>query len=173
MIRSFVKNGRLMSLAIILLIVSGLGALSTMPRTEDPIMQNRHATVLTQLPGASAERIEVLITEKIEQKLRKISEIKNITSVSRPGISAVTLELNDEVTDSLTIWSRASIEVVNAVSWREELCIAIIGKPSASIRAAGSVRQINPRPWVAMKLIAVASACWAGMIRSPSFSRSS
>ena len=106
MIRSFVKNGRLMSLAIILLIVSGLGALSTMPRMEDPLMENRHASVLTRLPGASAERIEVLITEKIEQKLRKLSEIKNITSVSRSGISAVKIELNDEVTDSVPIWSR-------------------------------------------------------------------
>jgi len=115
MIRSFVKNGRLMSLAIILLIVSGLGALSTMPRMEDPRMENRHASVLTRLPGASAERIEVLITEKIEQKLRKISEIKNITSVSRPGISAVKLELNDEVTDSLPIWSRVR-DLINDVA---------------------------------------------------------
>jgi len=115
MVRSFVKNGRLMSLAIILLIVSGLGALSTMPRMEDPRMTNRHASVLTRLPGASAERIEVLITEKIEQKLRKISEIKNITSVSRPGISAVKLELIDEVTDSLPIWSRVR-DLINDVS---------------------------------------------------------
>ncbi len=115
MIRSFVKNGRLMSLAIILLIVSGLGALSTMPRMEDPRMQNRHASVLTRLPGASAERIEVLITEKIEQKLRKISEIKNITSISRPGISAVNLELIDEVTDSLPIWSRVR-DLINDVA---------------------------------------------------------
>ena len=106
MIRSFVKNGRLMSLAIILLIVSGLAALSTIPRMEDPRMENRHASVLTRLPGASAERIEVLITEKIEQKLRKIAEIKVITSVSRPGISAVKLELLDEVTEPAPIWSR-------------------------------------------------------------------
>ncbi|WP_114325292.1 efflux RND transporter permease subunit [Candidatus Colwellia aromaticivorans] len=115
MIRSFVKNGRLMSLAIILLIVSGLGALSTMPRMEDPRMENRHASVLTRLPGASAERIEVLITEKIEQKLRKISEIKNITSVSRPGISSVKLELHDEVTNSLPIWSRVR-DLINDVA---------------------------------------------------------
>ncbi len=106
MIRSFVKNGRLMSLAIILLIVSGLGALTTMPRMEDPRMKNRHASVLTQLPGASAERIEVLITEKIEQKLRKLSEIKMITSVSRPGISVVKIELLAEIVDSAPVWSR-------------------------------------------------------------------
>lgn len=115
MIRSFVKNGRLMSLAIILLVVSGLGALSTMPRMEDPRMNNRHASVLTRLPGASAERIEVLITEKIEQKLRKIPEIKKITSVSRPGISAVKLELQDAVTNSLPIWSRVR-DLINDVA---------------------------------------------------------
>ncbi len=115
MVRSFVKNGRLMSLAVILLIVSGLGALSTMPRMEDPLMQNRNASVLTRLPGASAERIEVLITEKIEQKLRKISEIKNITSVSRPGISSVKLELHDEVTNSVPIWSRVR-DLINDVT---------------------------------------------------------
>lgn len=115
MIRSFVKNGRLMSLAIILIIVSGIGALSTMPRMEDPRMANRQASVLTRLPGASAERIEVLITEKIEQKLRKITEIKNITSVSRPGISAVNIELHDEITDSLPIWSRVR-DLVNDVT---------------------------------------------------------
>ena len=63
-----------MSLTIALLIVSGLAALSTLPRTEDPRITNRHASVLTYLPGASTERIEVLLTEKIEQKLRKITE---------------------------------------------------------------------------------------------------
>ena len=93
MIRSFVKNGRLMSLTIALLIVSGVAALSTLPRTEDPRIENRNASVLTRLPGASAERVEVLVTEKIEQKLRKIPEITLLTSVSRPGLSVVKIKL--------------------------------------------------------------------------------
>ena len=80
MIRSFVKNGRLMSLVITLLVVAGLGALSNLPRTEDPRITNRIASVITQLPGASAERVEVLISEKIEQKLRKLPEINLLTS---------------------------------------------------------------------------------------------
>ncbi|WP_281561054.1 efflux RND transporter permease subunit [Thalassomonas sp. RHCl1] len=106
MIRSFVKNGRLMSLVIVLLIVSGLAALSTLPRTEDPRIQNRVASVITYMPGASAERIEVLISEKIEQKLRKLSEINLITSVSRPGISVVQLKLQDEINQPEPVWSR-------------------------------------------------------------------
>ncbi|NMP30285.1 efflux RND transporter permease subunit [Thalassotalea sp. M1531] len=106
MIRSFVRNGRLMSLVIALLIVSGLAALSTLPRTEDPRITNRNASVLTKFPGASAERVEVLVTEKIEQKLRKIPEIDLITSVSRPNLSVVQVKLKDEITNTRPIWSR-------------------------------------------------------------------
>ena len=80
-----------------LLIVSGFAAISTLPRTEDPHITNRIASAITQLPGASAERIEVLITEKIEQKLRKLPEISLITSISRPNISVVQIKLHDEV----------------------------------------------------------------------------
>jgi multidrug efflux pump subunit AcrB len=106
MIRSFVKNGRLMSLVITLLVVAGLGALSTLPRTEDPRITNRIASVITQFPGASAERVEVLISEKIEQKLRKLPEINLITSNSRAGISIVQLKLQDEIVDTRPVWSR-------------------------------------------------------------------
>lgn len=106
MIRSFVKNGRLMSLAIALIVVAGLGALSTLPRTEDPRITNRVASAITQFPGASAERVEVLVTEKVEQKLRKLPEIKLISSVSRANISVVKIQLHDEVVDTKPIWSR-------------------------------------------------------------------
>ena len=106
MIRSFVKNGRLMSLVITLLVVAGLGALANLPRTEDPRITNRIASVITQLPGASAERIEVLISEKIEQKLRKLPEIDLLTSNSRPGISIVQVKLQDETVDTKPVWSR-------------------------------------------------------------------
>ncbi len=115
MIRAFVRNGRLMSLVIILLIVAGLGALSTMPRTEDPRIMNRNASVLTYLPGASAERIEVLITEKIEQKLRKLAEIDLITSNSRPGISVVQVKLKDKIVVTTPIWSRVR-DLINDVA---------------------------------------------------------
>ncbi len=42
--------------------------------------------------------------------------------------------------------SRASMEIVNAVSWRDEFCEAISGNPSASILSPVSARQISPRP---------------------------
>jgi hypothetical protein len=69
--------------------------------------------------------------------------------------------------------SRASIDVVKAVSWREELFVDISGRPSCVDPRRVIDRQIRPRPWVAMKLIASGVAHCAGITRSPSFSRSS
>ena len=106
MIKLITENGRLIALMIILLIVAGLGSLSILPRTEDPRITNRDASVLTLLPAASAERVEALVTEKIEQKLRKLADIKRIESVSRPGISVVRLSLQDHITDTVPVWSR-------------------------------------------------------------------
>src|SRR6185312_8886870 len=69
--------------------------------------------------------------------------------------------------------SRASIDTVNAVWCRVPFCWLMSGRPSFSTRARVSARQIRPRAWRAMKLIASGVANWAGTTRSPSFSRSS
>ncbi|RCU51706.1 AcrB/AcrD/AcrF family protein [Corallincola holothuriorum] len=111
MIRTLVENGRLTALAIVLLIVAGLGALNQLPRTEDPRITNRHASVITHYPGASAERVEALISEPMESKLRTLPEMDEITSVSRPGISIVKLKLRDDIYHSTPIWSQVRDEI--------------------------------------------------------------
>ena len=67
--------------------------------------------------------------------------------------------------------SRASTETVNAVCSGASFLAAIRLRPSSSQRSAVSVRQISPRPSLAMKLIASGVANWAASVRSPSFSR--
>ena len=106
MIRALVENGRLLSLLVALIVVSGLGALYSLPVAEDPRMSNRHGLILTPFPGASAKRVETLITEKLEQKLRKLPEIKEITSSSGNGMSSIAIALADEVEEPALIWSR-------------------------------------------------------------------
>jgi hypothetical protein len=68
--------------------------------------------------------------------------------------------------------SRASIVTVNAVWSGVSLCSVIGRSESSSQRAGVRQRQIRPRAWVAMKLIASGVANWAAIVRSPSFSRS-
>lgn len=109
MMRTYVSNARLIALAMALIIVAGLSALKTLPRSEDPRISNRFGFIFTPIPGASAERVEALVTEKIENKLREIPEIRNINSRSLNGLSTVIIELKDEVYEDETalIWSRA------------------------------------------------------------------
>ena len=106
MIRPLIENGRLLSLLVALIIVSGLGALYSLPVAEDPRMVNRHGLVLTAFPGASAERVETLITEKLELKLRELPEIDKITSSSGNGLSSISIALADEVEKPALVWSR-------------------------------------------------------------------
>ena len=107
MINQFVSNSRLQALTIVLLIVAGLSALVTLPRTEDPRVTNRVAVILTPFPGATAERVESLVSDVIENELRRLSEIKTIESRSQPGLSVVTLELKDSISETAAIWSKA------------------------------------------------------------------
>ncbi len=101
------SNPRLLSLGIALLLVAGLGALNSLPRSEDPHLSNRWATIITPFPGASAERVEALVSEKLEVKLRELDEIEHIHSNSRPGLSIVSIELLDTIYDTEPVMARA------------------------------------------------------------------
>lgn len=92
------RNIHLLILAILIILVAGGSALKNLPRIEDPRITNRNPTITTILPGASALRVEARITEKLEDKLQEISEIKDIDSISRAGVSVIKLELQDAIT---------------------------------------------------------------------------
>ncbi|WP_432454955.1 efflux RND transporter permease subunit [Agarivorans sp. QJM3NY_29] len=106
MIAAIYNNGRLIALLIALIVVSGIGAISTLPRSEDPKITSRFASIITQYPGASAERVEALVTELIENKIRKLPEIKLVQSSSRSGFSVLQVELKDQVMEVVPVWAR-------------------------------------------------------------------
>lgn len=94
----FFRNKRIVALAILMIVAAGLSALSTVGRQEDPGITKIFATILTPYPGADPKRVEALVTEKIEDELRKIPQIKTVESVSRTGISVVQVELGWSLT---------------------------------------------------------------------------
>ncbi|MEM7698109.1 MAG: efflux RND transporter permease subunit [Verrucomicrobiota bacterium] len=94
----FFNNRYLLILTMVVTLVAGLSALNGLPRQEDPVITNRNPILITPFPGASADRVEALVTEKIEDELNEVESIKNITSTSRAGISIVSIELQDAVT---------------------------------------------------------------------------
>lgn len=91
----FYRRGHLLVLSLLILITAGLSALGSLPRIEDPRIDTRNALIITQYPGASAERVEALVSDVLEDRLREIFEIKEVKSTSRAGISIILIETQD------------------------------------------------------------------------------
>ena len=60
----------------------------------------------TIFPGADPSRVESLVSEKIEDALNEIEEIKEVRSTSRESISTIAIELRDEVMDGDRVWTK-------------------------------------------------------------------
>jgi multidrug efflux pump subunit AcrB len=102
----FYRNLQLLILTICLILVWGISSFLSLPRTEDPELTQRNALVTTRFPGATAERVESLVTEKIEQELFKIEEIDTLESTSRGGTSTISIQIKDQVVNVDEVWSR-------------------------------------------------------------------
>jgi len=114
----YARKPRLLILTLLLILAAGAAALIELPRLEDPKLTPRFAMVYTRFPGATAERVEALVTEKLEDKLQGFEELKVMESTSRLGMSVLQLELGDEVQSSEVprIWSKIRDELDEATA---------------------------------------------------------
>ncbi|XOV78270.1 MAG: efflux RND transporter permease subunit [Aestuariibacter sp.] len=91
-------------LILALLLINGVIAYFTLPAKEDPSITIRQAVVSTSYPGMSPDRVELLITKKLEEEIRKIPEVEKITSTSSTGLSIIHVEVYDRYFDLDLIW---------------------------------------------------------------------
>lgn len=84
-----IENNRITLTIVTLLIIAGGFAYESLPKAQDPGFTVRTAVITTRFPGASPERVELLVTDKIEKKVQEMPEIDSITSESRTGISVI------------------------------------------------------------------------------------
>lgn len=93
----FYRLPRLTVLVILVILAGGLGAILTLGRQEDPTLTERFGYVLTEFPGADAERVEALVTDPIETALRELDQIEEIESTSRSNVSQVTINIDENI----------------------------------------------------------------------------
>lgn len=82
-------------LLILGLFIGGLVGFSNIGQLEDPAFTIKQVMVNTQYPGASAEKVEREVTEPLEIAIQQMSQLKRVTSISKPGISEITVEVED------------------------------------------------------------------------------
>ena len=111
MLNLFYRNRQLLWLSIALILVWGVSSFFTLPRLEDPEIVPRFASITTVLPGASAPRVESLVTDVIEKELQEIEEIDEVDSFSGLGLSSIGLELKETITDVDPVWARVRSEL--------------------------------------------------------------
>jgi len=98
------------AMIFIAMVVLGLVSLSMLGLDLMPDLEIPAVSVITAYEGAGPEEIEKLITEPIEDTLSTISGVDEVVSVSKEGMSAVTLRFN---------WGEKIDESINDV--REKL----------------------------------------------------
>lgn len=97
--RFFTENRQLSWVLLIATILAGVFGYFQMPKRKDPVFVVRKVVALGVWPGATADRVEQLITRRIEEKLAENSRVTKIESISRTGISVVYASLDDTISE--------------------------------------------------------------------------
>ncbi|MCO4854701.1 MAG: efflux RND transporter permease subunit, partial [Flavobacteriaceae bacterium] len=75
----------------------GLSAYFDMPREDFPEIKETKIYISTPYPGNTAEDIERLITDPLEDKLKNISNVVEITSTSQEDYAIITIEFDEDI----------------------------------------------------------------------------
>ncbi|WP_299765151.1 efflux RND transporter permease subunit [uncultured Dokdonia sp.] len=101
------RNRVVLSILGVVLLM-GMVMYSGLSRDSMPPYTIRVASIVSSFPGASPERVEELVTDKIEKVVQELPELKLVKSTSRTGLSVVQAELRMETApeDLQAVWDR-------------------------------------------------------------------
>jgi multidrug efflux pump subunit AcrB len=71
-----------------------------MPKRKDPDVPANVAVAVCPWPGASADRIEQLVTRRIEERVAENAAVKKIESISRTSVSIVMVTLDERIANT-------------------------------------------------------------------------
>ncbi len=116
--RFFTENRQISWVLLLLVIAWGIYGYERMPKRKDPDIPVKEAQVQCQWPGVSADRIEQLVTRKIEQKLTEVAEVRppspeeySIKSLTLDGLSVVTVQVDYRINDTKPIFNEMDLKL--------------------------------------------------------------
>lgn len=101
-----IKHKLVIGLLTLALAAWGTYSLTQLPIDAVPDVTNNQVQVITLSPSLAAQEVERLISFPVEQTMATIPEIKEIRSISRFGLSVVTIVFHDDVD---VYWSRQQV----------------------------------------------------------------
>ena len=97
-----IRNKLVVGLFVLGLIFWGGFSLSKLPIDALPDITSNQVQVITQSPALATSEVEKFITYPLEISLRTIPNVKDIRSISRMGLSIITVVFEDEVATEVT-----------------------------------------------------------------------
>jgi len=93
----FVKNRQIAWVALFATLAWGVFGYLNMPKRKDPDIPVRIALAITPWPGISADKVEQLVTRKVEQAVTGNSKVDRVESTTQDNISVVQVRLLDSI----------------------------------------------------------------------------
>ena len=98
--RFFVEHRQVAWVLLVATIFWGVFAYYKMPKRKDPVFPARTAVAVCVWPGVSAEKIEALVTRKIEQKIAENPTITKLESIVRTSVTIVYFNIDERISDT-------------------------------------------------------------------------
>ena len=92
-----IGNKTTIYMAMVLVLFLGASAYNSMPRENFPEIKETKIYISSVYPGNTAEDIEKLITDPLEDKLKTVSNVVEITSTSQEDYSMVIVEFDEGI----------------------------------------------------------------------------
>ncbi|MCT4608023.1 MAG: efflux RND transporter permease subunit [Pelagimonas sp.] len=114
--RGAINNALLTWLVMLGCLLGGWWGFNAVGRLEDPAFSIKEVVVITQYPGADSEQVAREVSEPLETALQQMSEVKEIRSTNRPGVSVINVEVQDTFDGSQlpAIWADLRNRVADA-----------------------------------------------------------
>ncbi len=98
--RFFTHNRQIAWVALLATLVWGVFGYMNMPKRKDPDIPVRIALAITPWPGISADKVEQLVTRKVEQAVTGNSKVERVESTTQDNISVVQVRLLDSIANT-------------------------------------------------------------------------
>ena len=93
-----VNHSTVIYVIIILFFLLGVSSYTNMPRENYPEINTNEIYISSVFPGNTAEDMERLITDPLEEELKGVSNLVKITSTSLENFSLITIDFDESIT---------------------------------------------------------------------------
>jgi len=118
-----IKHQPVVWIILLLCLAAGLVNYFTISQREDPEFKISVALVVTIWPGASAEKVEKLVTKKLEEKFEELSTVDELVSSTREALSVIMVNVDYNADVDIT-WQKLRNKIAEI---NDELPSGIIG----------------------------------------------